>query len=125
MFLLFFETIPARERTSILTWYNVANSAALALGSLFGGGLLGALGVTPTAYLWVFAGSSLLRGITVLLLLRMPRTFVEALAMPIRPLSVRPSAGSLDSPILPAFPDQQLPNSSTASPHSTTMSGET
>jgi MFS family permease len=107
VFLLFFETIPARERTAILTWYNVANSAALALGALIGGSVLGALGVTPAAYLWVFAGSSVLRGATVLLLLQMPRTIVEALAMPLRPLSVRPSTGSLDSPILPAMPDQR------------------
>ncbi len=109
VFLLFFETIPPRERTGILTWYNVANSAALAVGSLLGGGLLEALDVTPEAYLWVFAGSSLMRGLTVLLIFRMPRTEVEADSMPIRPIAVRPSAGSFDSPILPAMPDQQAP----------------
>lgn len=107
IFLLFFETIPARERTGILTWYNVANSAALASGSLLGGWVLHALGVTPQAYLWVFAGSSLLRGLTVLLLVRMPKTEVEASPMPLRPIGVQPSAGSFDSPILPAMPDQQ------------------
>jgi MFS family permease len=114
VFLLFFETIPARERTGILTWYNVANSAALAIGSLLGGGLLEILGVTPNAYLWVFAGSSVLRGLTVLLLFRMPRTVVDASPMPIHPLSVQPSAGSFDSPILPAMPDQQVTKSSHA-----------
>lgn len=111
VFLLFFETIPARERTSILTWYNVANSAALAVGSLLGGWLLDRLDVTtPQAYLWVFGGSSALRGLTVVLLLfRMPRTVVEASSMPFRPIGVQPSAGSFDSPILPAMPDQQSP----------------
>lgn len=112
VFLLFFETIPARERTGILTWYNLANSAALAGGSLLGGWLLDFLGVTQSAYLWVFAGSSILRGLTVLLLLRMPRTEVEASAMPIRPIGVQPSAGSFDSPILPAMPDQQVAKAS-------------
>jgi MFS family permease len=108
IFLLFFETIPSRERTGILTWYNVANSAALAGGSLLGGLVLESLGVSPQAYLTVFAGSSILRGLSVLLLLYMPRTVVDSASMPIRPLSVRPSAGSLDSPILPAMPDQQV-----------------
>ncbi len=107
LFLLFFETIPARERTAILTWYNVANSAALAFGSMLGGLTLNALGVTPEAYLTVFVGSSMLRGCSVFMLLGMPRTQVEASPMPMRPLSVQPSAGSLDSPILPAMPDQQ------------------
>lgn len=107
LFLLFFETIPARERTAILTWYNLANSAALATGSLFGGLLLEALEVTPEAYLTVFVVSSVLRGLSVLLLFSMPKTAVDSSAMPIRPLSVQPSAGSLDSPILPAMPDQQ------------------
>lgn len=108
VFLLFFETIPARERTSILTWYNVANSAALAFGSLVGGALLDFFNVTTEGYLWVFAASSVMRGFTVLLLLfRMPNAVVEAAQLPFRPLSVRPSAGSFDSPILPAMPDQQ------------------
>jgi len=107
LFLLFFETIPARERTGILTWYNLANSAALAAGSLLGGGLLWLLGVTASAYLWVFACSSLLRGATLLLLGQLPRTEVEAQPMPVRPLAVSPSSGSMDGPILPAMPDQQ------------------
>lgn len=107
LFLLFFETIPARERTAILTWYNLANSAALAVGSLLGGILLDALGVTPQAYLTVFVGSSVLRGMSVLLLFSMPKTSVDSSSLPMRPLSVQPSAGSLDSPILPAMPDQQ------------------
>jgi MFS family permease len=111
VFLLFFETIPARERTGILTWFNVANSAALAGGSLLGGTLLDALGVTSDAYLTVFLVSSVLRGLSVLLLFGLPRTVVESALLPIRPLSVRPSAGSLDSPILPAMPDQRIEKS--------------
>lgn len=107
--LLFFETIPARERTGILTWYNLANSAALAVGSLLGGGLLEYLGVTEQGYMTVFVGSSMLRGISLILLAWMPKTVVDAAEMPFRALSVRPSSGSYDSPILPTMPDQQVP----------------
>ena len=104
--LLFFETIPEAERTSLLTLYNVANSAALAAGSLIGAGLLNWTGISVTGYLIVFAASTMLRLMTMLLLRRIPATTVMSAAVPVRPLSVRSSGESLDAPILSGLPDQ-------------------
>jgi len=107
--LLFFETIPETERTSLLTLYNVANSAALAGGSLIGAAILKGVGVSIAGYLWVFAASTVLRTLALLLLRRVPNTFVLADQVPVRPLSVRES---LDSPILSGLPDQVTPDAS-------------
>lgn len=104
--LLFFETIPESERTSLLTLYNVANSVALAVGSIIGAAILNTLGVTTTSYLWVFAASTLFRGLTLFLLRRIPMTSVESAEVPMRPLSVRSSGESFDAPVLSGLPDQ-------------------
>lgn len=126
LLLLFFETIPARERTGILTWYNLANSASLAVGSMLGGILLAGMGVTREAYLAVFVGSSVLRVLALIPFAWLPKTVVDADEMPIRPLNVQPNSGSMDSPILPAMPDQQPPkpaagNATTATPKSESL----
>lgn len=104
--LLFFETIDESERTSLLTLYNVANSLALAVGSLIGAGILNVLGVSAASYLWVFAASTFFRLLTMGFLLRVPNTSVESDAVPMRPLSVRSSGESLDAPVLAGLPDQ-------------------
>jgi MFS family permease len=104
--LLFFETIPESERTSLLTLYNVANSVALAGGSLIGAAILKGLGVSIVGYLWVFAASTILRAFALILLRRVPATVVLSDAVPVRPISVRASGESLDSPILSGLPDQ-------------------
>ena len=70
MLLLFFEIIPPRERTSVLTSFNLANSIATAAGSLLGGGLLALLAKQPEAYLLLFALSSSARVLTLLALWR-------------------------------------------------------
>lgn len=62
MLLLFFQTIPHDRRLGILTAYNVAQAAAITVGSAIGGLLLAAFGAHPTAYLVVFAVSALARG---------------------------------------------------------------
>lgn len=104
--LLFFETIPESERTSLLTLYNVANSVALAIGSFIGAAILNGLGLSLNSYLWVFAASTLFRGFTLVLLRRIPMTSVESAEVPMRPLSIRSSGESLDAPVLPGLPDQ-------------------
>jgi MFS family permease len=104
--LLFFETIPESERTSLLTLYNVANSMALAVGSIIGAAILNGLGVSAISYLWVFAASTLFRALTLVLLRRVPPTTVEAAEVPMRPMTVRLSGESLDAPYLPGLPDQ-------------------
>lgn len=104
--LLFFEAIPESERTSLLTLYNVANSAALAMGSLIGAVILKGIGVSITAYLWVFAVSTIIRALALLLLKRVPATVVLSDNVPVRTLTIRASSETLDSPILSGLPDQ-------------------
>ena len=109
LILLFFETIPERERTSILTLYNVANSLALVVGSAVGAGLLKAGSVSPESYHWVFAASTILRCGALGLLWRLPRVAVPSAAATLRPIAVRPEGGTLDEPALPSLPDQMAP----------------
>ena len=95
-----------KSQSGLFTLYNVANSIALAAGSLIGAGLLKWVGISVAGYLAVFATSTLLRLLTMLLLHRIPITTVMSAAVPVRPLSVRTSGESLDAPILPGLPDQ-------------------
>lgn len=104
--LLFFETIPGRERTSILTLYNVANSLAIVTGSAIGAGLLKAGHVSPESYHWVYAASTVLRFGALLILWRMPQFSVPARQVPLAPAAVRLNANALDELPLPSLPDQ-------------------
>jgi hypothetical protein len=72
MCLLFFEAIHERERTSVLTNYNLGHAMAVCLGSLVGGLVLYTLDRSFTAYLCLFGISALARIGTVGLLARVP-----------------------------------------------------
>ncbi len=72
-FLLFFDAIPAEERTSVLTAYHCANALAIASGSLLGGWILAAAGGDRAAFLVIFAASAVLRIFTFLPLRRVVR----------------------------------------------------
>lgn len=100
LMLLFFETIPEKERTNVLTLYNVANSMALVFGSSLGAIVLMAGGVTAEAYLWVFGLSTTVRLISIFFLMRLPKMQVAATEAIVRPLTLRPSSGSIDAPVL-------------------------
>jgi MFS family permease len=105
MFLSFFETIDAKERTSVLTVFNVGNALATVAGSLLGWALLKSLGETQAAYLTLFVISSIARAGTLLLLARVSGVFpMRALPIGLRGLSVSPAVGSIDRPILPSIP---------------------
>jgi MFS family permease len=103
MFLLFFETMPTEERTSLLTTFNLAHAVATATGSLVGGAILYSWGPHKNVYLALFALSAICRAVGLLVLSLVPKssTFGEAVSM--RTLSVRAGAGSLDQPILPSL----------------------
>ncbi|MGE0708651.1 MAG: MFS transporter [Planctomycetota bacterium] len=99
-FLLLFETIPRERRVAMLTWFNLANSLAVVLGSLLGGALLTGLGTDRAAYLGVFVVSSGLRLLAYPLLAKVRlRARPEAALPPLRTLAVRPGAGTLDRPV--------------------------
>jgi MFS family permease len=102
-FLLFFESIPAEERTSVLTTYNMVHSAAAVAGTVIGSLLFALVGSGYAGYMAVFGVSSLVRAATLLLLRRVPdHRQGRRDPLPTRTLAVRPSAGSIDTPILPS-----------------------
>jgi MFS family permease len=115
MLLMFFETIPRHQRTSLLTIYNVGNALAIVIGSLLGAALLRTLGVGQGApvlllglspYLVLYGLSSVGRLFTLPLMLRVPEIHFEPTTPAIRMLTVRPADGAADPPILPSIPDQ-------------------
>ena len=69
-FLLTLQIIPDRERTSILTLFNLVNAAAIVTGAATGGAVLRLLGEEKTTYLILFALSSAARLLTLPLLRR-------------------------------------------------------
>lgn len=105
-FLMFFESIDEADRTDVLTFYNLANTAAWVLGAGIGGLVLGGLGASRFGYLILFAVSSLGRLLALPLLKRVPAKRVPADAIGVRTVGVRPMTASIDAPILPGLPDQ-------------------
>lgn len=101
--LLFFETIPEGERTSVLTLYNVANALAIILGSITGGTFLRVMGEVQVNYWTLFAVSGSLRVLTLLLLARVPRVPIIPRPLVTRTVTVTPEAGALERPIIPSM----------------------
>jgi MFS family permease len=102
--LLFFETLHVRERTSVLTLYNMANAAALTVGSLLGAAVMTGFGPSTSTYHGLFIASGVMRLLPVLLL----RRVAEARPLPgtpvLRTVAVRANSGSLEQPVLSAMP---------------------
>lgn len=99
VFLLFFDTIPAHERTSMLSWYNFLHAAATMCGALLGGWLLATLGHDHGAYVTLFVVSSALRATTLVLLWRLGRVHAAVIPLSTRQLAVRPGVGAMERPI--------------------------
>lgn len=115
--LAFFEALDVRERTSILTVFNLANAAAMALGTLLGGELFILFAGNSLAYAAVFAVSSAARLATLALVRKVPRV-VEVGEIPaLRTVAVRPSIGALQRPVLPTL-DVEPGRESSGSPAS-------
>lgn len=105
MFLLFFEAIPDEDRTSVLTTYNVGNAVATAMGALAGGLVLRTLGERPGTYLTIFGLSSVARLMAMVALARVPAVRGTAMVpFATRILGLRPSAGTMDRPVLASMP---------------------
>jgi MFS family permease len=68
MLLMFFEAIPRHDRACVLTYYNFGNAAAHVLGGLIGAAILQLGHESHSAYMTLFAASSLVRLATVPLL---------------------------------------------------------
>jgi len=106
MTLSFFEGIEQRDRTSVLTVFNVANAVAIALGGAIGGQLFLHLGGSPAGYAWLFAISSTARIATLVVLRGVPGAH-RIRRFSFRTLAVRPSAGAVERPILASEEDDE------------------
>ncbi len=106
-FLLLFETIPANERTSVLSLFNFCNTIAIVAGSFVGAALLKSLGDSIVSYHILFVISSSLRLLTLplLLLMRVPK--YAATPVPMQPLSVRPAMGAIDRPLVAGMENEE------------------
>ena len=104
--LLFFESIPATDRVSVLTLFNLLNSAALAAGALLAGLFLHLAGEQRWAYETLFVVSSSWRLLALLLLWRVPEIQVAADEVSVQIEELRASGEGIDGPILSSFPDE-------------------
>jgi MFS family permease len=97
--LSFFEGIDEGDRASVLSAYNLATAAAIALGALVGAGLFASMEGGREAYALLF-GLSVAARLGALLLLRGTDVARHVLDLRFRTLAVRPSAGAVERPIL-------------------------
>lgn len=104
--LLLLETIPARQRTSVLTTQNVLNATVIVAGSAVGAVLFKVLGGGVEAYHALFITSSALRGLSLLLLARVHMPKIKRIRpITFRTISIRPQFGGFDRPVLPSIED--------------------
>ncbi len=101
--LLVFDHIPAADRTTLLTLFNLANAIAMLGGAALGGALLHWLGGGGSGYFALFALSSALRASALLLLPAVRDVAVPEHVPPMRVLAARPSAGSIERPVISAL----------------------
>jgi len=110
--LLLFEHVSERQRTNVMTLFNVGHSAAIAVGSVVGGLTLRRLGADVDAYMTVFAATTVLRVVALLLLRRVPaRAAPTRAAIPqLAASAVRPSIGALERPVWDQAPSDEPAN---------------
>lgn len=105
-FLLLFDTIPPNRRTGMLTLYNLLNAICVTGGAAVGATLLHRFGDDVRAYHIIFIASSVLRLLTLPMLLWVHVPKVPRLRhLVLRPISIRPNAGADDRPVLPSMSD--------------------
>ncbi len=98
--LLVFDHIPAEDRTTLLTLFNLGNALAMLAGTAVGGALLSALGHGSTGYFLIFGISSAARAGALLLLPAVRDVPVPERVPAMRVLAARPSAGSIERPVV-------------------------
>jgi MFS family permease len=101
--LSFFEGIPRRERTSVLTLYNFTNAGAIALGSLLGGAFFRFLPADAAVYGWLFFASSAARLLALRLLWPVGSLGAPRVRVVLRTLAIRPAQGAFQRPIVASF----------------------
>jgi MFS family permease len=97
VFLLLLEMLPTVERTSVMAWYYLLNSAAMAMGAVVGAFLL--FGEeTWVGYTTVFAASTLLRLAAVTRFVGLKTDSHRSGDLRLDPVAVRASSGSISVP---------------------------
>jgi len=104
--LLLFETIPANERTSVLTTQNTLNAMMIVVGASTGAVLFKLLGEGLFAYHTLFIISAILRVGTLILLAGVHVPKIKQIR-PIffRTLGIRPQFGGFDRPVVASIAD--------------------
>jgi MFS family permease len=105
-FLLFLETVPSDERTSLMSGFYFLNSLAMAAGGIAGSWLLGA-SPDATTYAAVFWTSTGLRVAALFLLPFVHTQVLHAIPIISTTLAVRLNAGSIESPIPGSMEESQ------------------
>jgi MFS family permease len=107
--LSFFEHIPHQSRTSVLSVYNLAYALAIVGGGAIGGLVLDLGDRTQAAYVTLLAISTLARFAFLPMLRGAPDVVPRSTRPPaLRTLSVRPSSGAVQRPVLPALEDDAI-----------------
>ncbi|WP_254513757.1 MFS transporter [Anatilimnocola floriformis] len=105
MLLMFFEAIPRQDRTSMLTFYNWGNAAAMVIGSFIGAGVLALMHESHTAFLTVFGLSSVFRLMTVGILFWAPDLRLQKVPPVTTPLGIGPTPAQLNQPVMVTIAD--------------------
>lgn len=104
--LMLLETIPANERTSVLTTQNALNAAMMVVGATCGALLFRAMGEGVSAYHALFLISAVMRVGTLILLARVHMPEITKIRPVIfRTMSVRPQFGGFDRPVVSSIDD--------------------
>lgn len=108
--LLLLESIPANERTSVLTTQNALNACMVLGGSACGAVLFGLMGQDTGAYHTLFITSAVLRVGTVILLVRVHKPAIKEITPIIfRTIGIRPQFGGIDRPLLATAQEDEPP----------------
>lgn len=103
-FLLVFDTIHEKQRTPVLTLFNLANCAAIVLGSLLGATILRWVGIGMEGYAALFGATGFMRLVTLFMLGAIVpiglRARVRTRLLAMRTLAVRPGAASVEMPVV-------------------------
>ncbi len=97
--LMMFDRISSRERIKLLTIYNLFNAMAVTVGSLIGGLILTQF-PESAAYRYIFVASACCRLLSLTVLVGVRQIPVKFRRLAFRTLGLRPSSGSVATPIL-------------------------
>lgn len=104
-FLTMFNDLPAKERPSVLAFFNLLQTSGIVVGSLVGGFVFKSLGHNLAAYEFIFSASSALRITALAALPGLPWNLIHFKNwVELRPISVRAHGGLLSRPILVRIP---------------------